>query len=30
LVRLIHYLTGHVNKFGERRLNLNRQPPPID
>lgn len=30
LVRLSAYLTGHVNRFGEYRLDLNRQPPPID
>ncbi len=30
LTRLSPYLTGHVNKFGEYRLDLNRQPPPID
>ena len=30
LARLSPYLTGHVNRFGEYRLDLNRQPPPID
>jgi TnpA family transposase len=30
LARLSPYLTGHVNRFGEYRLNLNRQPGPID
>jgi Tn3 transposase DDE domain len=30
LTRLSPYLTGHVNRFGEYRLDLNRQPPPID
>jgi hypothetical protein len=30
LARLSHYLTGHVDRFGEYRLDLNRQSPPID
>jgi TnpA family transposase len=30
LTRLSPYLTGHVNRFGEYRLDLNRQPLPID
>lgn len=30
LTRLSPYLTGHVSRFGEYRLDLNRQPPPID
>ena len=30
LARLSPYLTGHVNRFGEYRLDLNRQPLPID
>lgn len=30
LTRLSPYLTGHVNRFGEYRLNLNWQPLPID
>jgi TnpA family transposase len=30
LVRLSPYLTGHVNRFGEYRLDVKRQPPPID
>jgi hypothetical protein len=30
LARLSPYLTGHVNRFGEYRLDLKRQPPPID
>ena len=30
LARLSPYLTGHVNRFGEYRLDLNRQPAPID
>jgi hypothetical protein len=30
LVRLSPQLTGHVNRFGEPRLDLNRRPPPID
>jgi TnpA family transposase len=30
LARLSPYLTGHVNRFGEYQLDLNRQPPPID
>jgi hypothetical protein len=24
------YLTGHLNRFGEYRFDVNRQPPPID
>ncbi len=30
LTRLSPYLTGHVNRFGEYRLDLKRQPLPID
>ena len=30
LARLSPYLTRHVNRFGEYRLDLNRQPAPID
>src|SRR5262245_58441699 len=30
LARLSPYLNGHVNRFGEYRLDLNRQPLPID
>jgi hypothetical protein len=30
LTRLSHYLTGHVNRFGKYRLDLNRQAPSID
>jgi hypothetical protein len=28
--RLSPYLTGHLNRFGEYRFDVNRQPPPID
>ncbi len=30
LRRLSPYLTGHVNRFGEHRLNLNRNTAPVD
>ena len=30
LTRLSPYLTGHVNRFGEYRLDVNREPPPVD
>ncbi len=30
LSRLSPYLTRHVNRFGEYRLDLNREPPPVD
>jgi TnpA family transposase len=28
--RLSPYLMGHLNRFGEYRFDVNRQPPPID
>jgi hypothetical protein len=30
LRRLSPYLTGHVNRFGEYRLNMSRKTAPID